>query len=88
MIAFLTRTRGRGRLDWTDWFTYGYLTIGLFLMFGPVAWLVLSSFKTESAITEFPPRLLPMGQKQVAVTGEDKPKPVFRVTLPDGTMRQ
>ena len=42
MTSFLTRTRGRGRLDWTDWFTYLYLVLGLFLMFGPVAWLVLS----------------------------------------------
>lgn len=88
MIAFLTRTRGRGRLDWTDWFTYGYLAVGLFLMFGPVAWLVLSSFKTESAIAEFPPSLLPMGQKQVTVKGEDKPRPVYRVTLDDGTTRE
>jgi len=88
MIGFLTRTRGRGRLDWTDWFTYGYLTLGLFLMFGPVAWLVLSSFKTESAIIEFPPSLLPMGTKQVVVAGEGKPKPIYRVTLPDGTTRE
>jgi len=41
MTAFLTRTRGRGRLDWTDWFTYLYLALGLFLMFGPVAWFSL-----------------------------------------------
>ena len=88
MIGFLAGTRGRGRFDWTDWFTYGYLTLGLFLMFGPVAWLVLSSFKTESAITEFPPSLLPMGTKQVAVPGEDKPKPVYRVTLADGSTRE
>src|SRR4029079_1460646 len=72
MTGFLTRTRGRGRLDWTDWFTYLYLLLGLFLMFGPGAWRVLSSFKTESAIAEFPPRLLPMGQKQVVVPGEEK----------------
>ena len=88
MTSFLTRTRGRGRLDWTDWFTYLYLLLGLFLMFGPVAWLVLSSFKTESAIAEFPPRLLPMGQKQVVVPGEEKPKPVFRVKLPDGSVKE
>jgi alpha-1,4-digalacturonate transport system permease protein len=88
MTSFLTRTRGRGRLDWTDWFTYLYLVLGLFLMFGPVAWLVLSSFKTESAIAEFPPRLLPMGQKQVAVPGEDKPKPVFRVKMEDGSVKE
>jgi len=88
MTGFLTRTSGRGRLDWTDWFTYLYLALGLFVMFGPVAWLVLSSFKTESAITEFPPSLLPMGTKQVAVPGEDKPKPVYRVTLADGSTRE
>ena len=61
MLDFLTRTRGGRRLDWTDWVTYGYLTLGLFLMFGPVLWLVLSSFKTEGALTEFPPSLLPTG---------------------------
>jgi alpha-1,4-digalacturonate transport system permease protein len=88
MIAFLTRTRNVGRLDWTDWFTYGYLFLGLLLMFGPVVWLVLSSFKSESAITEFPPRLLPSGPRLVAVPGEDKPKPLSRVTLPDGTTRE
>ena len=88
MLSFLTRTRGRGRLDWTDWVTYAYLTLGLFLMFGPVAWLVLSSFKTEGALTEFPPSLLPMGQKMVAVPGEDKPKPVFLVKLPDGSTQE
>ena len=75
-------------MDWTDWFTYVYLTFGLFLMFGPVSWLVLSSFKTEGALTEFPPSLLPMGQKMVAVPGEEKPKPVFRVKLPDGSTQE
>jgi alpha-1,4-digalacturonate transport system permease protein len=49
---------------------------------------VLSSFKSESAITEFPPRLLPSGPRLVAVPGEDKPKPLYRVTLPDGTTRE
>ena len=75
-------------MDWTDWFTYVYLTFGLFLMFGPASWLVLSSFKTEGALTEFPPSLLPMGQKMVAVPGEEKPKPVFRVKLPDGSTQE
>jgi alpha-1,4-digalacturonate transport system permease protein len=88
MLDFLTRTRGRGRLDWTDWASYGYLALGLFLMFGPVLWLVLSSFKTEGALAEFPPSLLPTGPRMVAVAGEDKPKPLYRVTLPDGTVRE
>jgi alpha-1,4-digalacturonate transport system permease protein len=88
MLHFLTLTRGRGRLHWTDWFTYGYLALGLLLMFGPVFWLVLSSFKTQGALLEFPPTLLPYGQKTVAVAGESSPKPVFRVRQPDGSSRE
>lgn len=42
VMAFLTRTRkGRGRMDWTAWVSYGYLVLGILLMFGPVLWLVL-----------------------------------------------
>jgi alpha-1,4-digalacturonate transport system permease protein len=48
--AFLTATRGRSRPDWTDWVSYGYLLAGVVLMFGPVVWLVLSSFKTAAAL--------------------------------------
>ncbi len=87
-IKFLTGTRNGRSLDWTDWLSYAYLVVGLFLMFGPVLWLVGSSFKTEAALTEFPPSLLPYGQKSVAVPGEDKPKPVYRVKLPDGTVKE
>ena len=57
LSRMLVATRGRGRLDWTDWFAYGYLLLGLVLMFGPVLWLVLSSFKSAAALNEFPPRL-------------------------------
>ncbi len=56
---FLTRTRGRGRLDWTDIFTYVYLLAGTLIMFVPVLWLVFSSFKTPAALVRFPPDLLP-----------------------------
>jgi alpha-1,4-digalacturonate transport system permease protein len=87
-LAFLTRTRGKRSLDWTDWLTYAYLTLGLFLMFGPVLWLVMSSFKTEAALTEFPPSFLPYGPKQVMVRGEENPKPVYRVKMADGSMRE
>jgi alpha-1,4-digalacturonate transport system permease protein len=87
-LTFLTNTRGRRSLHWTDWLSYAYLTVGLFLMFGPVLWMVMSSFKTEAALTEFPPRLLPYGQKSVAVPGEEGLKPLYRVKLPDGTVRE
>jgi alpha-1,4-digalacturonate transport system permease protein len=84
----LTAQRGRGKSDWTDWFSYGYLLLGLVLMFFPVLWLVLSSFKTPAALNEFPPQLLPYGQKTIEVTGHEAPLPLYRVTLPDGTVRE
>ncbi len=83
-IAFLTRTRGRGdgsqRLHWTDWFTYGYLFLGIVLMFGPVVWLVMSSFKTDAELNNFPPRFLPYAQESVVLDGHKKPLPLFTVT--------
>jgi len=47
--------------------------LGVFLMFGPVVWLALSSFKTQASLLEFPPTLLPMSQKEAVVSGYDKP---------------
>jgi alpha-1,4-digalacturonate transport system permease protein len=85
--AFLAATRGRGRRDWTDWLAYAHLGVGLVLMFGPVVWLVLSSFKTPAALNEFPPQLLPYGQAQVSVKGFDRPLPLYRAKLPDGSTR-
>src|SRR5213080_1477847 len=88
VARMLSGTRGGGRLDWTDWLSYGYLLLGLLLMFGPVLWLVLSSFKSPAALNEFPPQLLPYGQKAIAVVGHENPLPLYRVALPDGTMRE
>lgn len=85
--AFLTATRGRGRRDWTDWLAYAHLVVGLVLMFGPIVWLVLSSFKTPAALSEFPPRLLPYGQAQASVRGQDRPLPLYRAKLPGGSVR-
>jgi alpha-1,4-digalacturonate transport system permease protein len=88
-VAFLTRTRGaHGRLHWTDWASYAYLALGVVLMFGPVVWLALSSFKTQAQLLEFPPSLLPYGQVTVAVEGQPEPLPLYRVRLPDGTERE
>lgn len=88
LVKFLTRTHGRGRLDWTDWLSYAYLFIGLFTMFAPILWLVMSSLKTESAISQFPPTFLPYSQKSVMVAGHEKPLPLFLTRLPDGQMRE
>ena len=87
MTSALTMRRGRGRLHWTDLASYAYLLFGVVLMFGPVLWLGLSSFKTEAGLLEFPPSLLPSSQKEVSVPGFDKPLPLFNVTLDDGSTR-
>jgi alpha-1,4-digalacturonate transport system permease protein len=87
-MNFLLRTRGRRRLDWTDVLSYVYLLVGLFTMFAPVVWLVMSSFKTEASIGQFPPTFMPYVQKTVEVTGHDKPLPLFTVTLDDGRKRE
>jgi alpha-1,4-digalacturonate transport system permease protein len=83
--SFLTRTHGRRRLDIADLITYLYLFAGIILMFGPVVWLVMSSFKTQSALIGFPPKFLPYVQQTVKVEGYDEPLPLYVVTLPDGT---
>ena len=54
---------GPAPLHWTDYAAYVYLALGVVLMFGPVLWLVLSSFKTQAACLEFPPSLLPMSHR-------------------------
>ena len=79
VTTFLTRTRGRERLHWTDWFSYAWLAFGVFMMFGPVLWLVLSSFKTDAELQRFPPRLLPYAQETVTLEGHSKPLPLYRV---------
>lgn len=86
--SFLTRTRGRRGPDITDLFSYLYLFLGTVLMFGPVIWLVLSSFKTSGEIVKFPPRLLPYRQETVVVEGYEEPLPLYNVTLEDGSTVQ
>jgi alpha-1,4-digalacturonate transport system permease protein len=54
-------------------------------MFGPVIWLVFSSFKTQAEIVKFPPRILPYRQETVVVEGYEEPLPLYTVTLEDGT---
>ncbi len=88
MFKFLLRTKSQHRLHWTDVLSYLYLCIGLLTMFAPVLWLVMSSFKTEAAISQFPPSFFPYTQKTVTVTGHEKPLPLYLVTLEDGTSRQ
>lgn len=80
VLTFMTATRGgRGKMDWTDWVTYGYLMLGVLLMFGPVIWLVLSSFKSEADLQTYPPRLLPYAQETMVVDGFEEPLPLFDI---------
>lgn len=85
---FLTRTQGRGRMNFTDVLAYIYLFLGIIVMFAPVIWLVMSSFKTQAALVEFPPKFLPYTQVYVEVEGYDKPLPLYQVTLDDGTVKE
>lgn len=87
-LDFLLRTRGRGRLHWTDVLSYTYLVVGLVMMFAPVLWLLMSSFKSESAIGQYPPSFLPYAQKTVTVPGHAQPLPLFTVQPGDGSTRQ
>jgi len=88
LLDFLSNTRGRKRLHFTDWLTYLYLLMGTALMFGPVVWLVMSSFKPQSELLRFPPRFLPYRQETTVVAGYDQPLQLFDVTLEDGTTRR
>jgi alpha-1,4-digalacturonate transport system permease protein len=72
----------------TDWLAYAYLAVGVLVMFGPVVWLVASSFKTAAGLLEFPPTFLPYAQQTVEVDGFDQLLPLFDVTLEDGNVRR
>jgi len=80
---FLLATRGRGHADWTDWACYAYLLLGVAVMFGPVAWLALSSLKTPAALDQTPPTLLPYEPARAAVPGRPGELPLFRVQSGD-----
>lgn len=84
---FLTRTRGNNKLHMSDMLTYLYLALGTLLMFSPVAWLVLSSFKSPAEIRRSPPRILPYSQEAVSVEGYDEALSLFEVTMEDGTVQ-
>lgn len=88
ILSFLTLTRGRKNLDWTDYLSYAYLMIGLFVMFAPIVWLLMSSLKTESAISQFPPTFLPYSQKLVQVSGYPDKLPLFTIRDENGNTRQ
>jgi alpha-1,4-digalacturonate transport system permease protein len=88
IYEYLTRTRGKDKLSTTDLLTYFYLTLGTVLMFGPVIWLALSSFKPQQQLVRFPPTLLPYRQETVVVAGYPDPLDLYEVTFEDGSTRR
>jgi alpha-1,4-digalacturonate transport system permease protein len=62
--------------------------LSVVILFGPVLWLVLSSFKTSAEVVKFPPRLLPYRQETIEVEGYEEPLPLYNVTLEDGSTVQ
>lgn len=85
---FVTQTRGHKQLHWTDIFTYVYLWLGTLVMFVPVVWLVMSSFKTPAGLVRFPPDLLPFDIQSAAVEGYPDPLPLYDVQMEDGTVQR
>jgi len=85
ILGFLRRTKGHKKLDITDVISYLYLGMGVIVMFGPVIWLILSSFKTSGEIVKFPPRLLPYRQDTVTLPDYEDPLPLYKITFEDGT---
>ena len=56
----VTQKKYKEKYHWTDYFSYFYLFLGVFLMFGPIIWLGLSSVKTLAGIQElYVPRPVP-----------------------------
>lgn len=88
VAGFLLRRQGGKRLSAADVITYIYLGVGTILMFGPVLWLILSSFKPIEALYNFPPTFLPYRQETATVEGYDNPLPLYDVTMEDGSVKR
>lgn len=88
LLQFFRLRRDGRKAHWTDRVAFAYLLFGVVMMFGPVVWLALSSFKTAGALIEFPPSFLPTAQVEVSVAGRPDPLPLFEVTTPDGKTRR
>ncbi|MEZ5647379.1 MAG: carbohydrate ABC transporter permease [Alphaproteobacteria bacterium] len=84
VATFLFGRRGRRGFDWTDLFAYFYLALGVLLILAPVAWLLVSSFKTQRALTESDPRPLPYEQVTVPSADGARNLSVFEYQDPQG----
>lgn len=71
--------RRLGQKTWFEVAALAYLVVGLIVMLGPVLWLAASSLKSEAALNQFPPTLLPWEPERVRIEGQDAPLPLMRV---------
>jgi alpha-1,4-digalacturonate transport system permease protein len=85
VTRFLGRTRGRNGPDWTDWLCYAYLLIGFLIIVLPVFWMFMSSMKSQRALVENDPRLLPYEQLTTPAPDGSRQLGVFVWTKPDGS---
>jgi alpha-1,4-digalacturonate transport system permease protein len=85
--GFLTQLQGKNRFTWADALTYGYLIVGTLVMFVPIIWLVMSSFKTPQALVTSPTTFLPYTPRLVTVEGFPNPLPLYDVVIDGQTLR-
>ncbi len=83
-FAFLLGRRGRKSFDWTDLFAYFYLALGVALILAPIGWLMVSSFKSQRALSESDPRVLPYEQVTIPSADNARNLSVFEYRTPDG----
>jgi alpha-1,4-digalacturonate transport system permease protein len=82
---FLTRRRNVRGWHWTDVVSYAYLALGVALILLPVLWLFASSLKSQRALVENDPRLLPYEHQTTLRPGQTRPNLLMIWTKPDGT---
>jgi alpha-1,4-digalacturonate transport system permease protein len=85
---FLTATRGRNRLDWTDILSYVYLMTGVLVILLPVFWMFMSSLKSDGALLANDPRLLPYDHMSVKIQGYAKPLSLFSWETDQGSIEE
>lgn len=88
LLGFLFRKQGGKRMSLTDWLTYAFLIIGTVIMFFPVLWMIMSSFKPISTLLQTPPTFLPYYPETVEIPGRDRPLPLLDVKLEDGSIKR
>lgn len=84
IATFLGRRAGGRKAGFTDWVCYAYLAVAFLTIALPVIWLVLSSFKPESELTQYPPTILPNAPIMLEIEGQPRPLPAYTVEGREG----